>query len=711
MGILIAGFIGGLRTVFGIAALAILIMPAGLNDNGRLLVFLMIGAMVSGVIMTRYSSYKNVISQPQDGPTVLISVFAAVYASEKAPPDLAVAIILATVAVASIFTGLVFYLIGQWRLGLLVRFIPYPVIGGFLAGSGLLITLSALSILTNQKISQLDIGLLINSGSGSLFIFGILLAGILIKLPPLFKSRLVFPMILVLTTLLFHLYFHYQQIPISELQSSGWLVTPKQQINSTAISFWFDISFDAWVFLASNILTFVAIAVISVVTMLLNLSGLEIATRSEFDFNRELKIAGVSSMVGGLFGGCVSFPALSASLLGQQMKVDSRWVGYVSYGIILIVLLLGTQSLGFVPKPILGALLLCVGFYLLDVWLFKGYKQFSRIDYFTVLTITAVMTGVGYLPGVATGILLCGAFFVWSYSQTKVIALELSGVHLRSNIDRPAFENKLLESHGGEIRFLKIEGFLFFGTAQSVYDRVSKLSKSGVFYFIFDMSQVKSIDSSAFAVLERISNFCQDNSCILQFTRVNSSLTHISDFGNILFKGALDRDHSLEYCENLLIEKHKEDGAFSDKSVWTSITSQIHSVELLESFKSYFSIRKYSKGDYLVRRNEVGNEMFLIESGRFEALIESEGIGSNEIRLRVFTVGSIIGETVIYSVLKRTASVRAGEDSVVYVMTKARLDDMEREFPNLGNALHRAIISMMAERLLASNRLVEQLNP
>ena len=78
MELIIAGLIGGLRTVFGIAALALLILPSSLNDHGHLLFSLMIGAMISGIIVTKWSDFKNIISQPQDGPAVLISVFALV---------------------------------------------------------------------------------------------------------------------------------------------------------------------------------------------------------------------------------------------------------------------------------------------------------------------------------------------------------------------------------------------------------------------------------------------------------------------------------------------------------------------------------------------------------------------------------------------------------------------------------------------------------
>ena len=132
---------------------------------------------------------------------------------------------------------------------------------------------------------------------------------------------------------------------------------------------------------------------------------------------------------------------------------------------------------------------------------------------------------------------------------------------------------------------------------------------------------------------------------------------------------------------------------------------------MLEQFKTFFSIRHYKKNQFVIRQNEVGHEMFLVESGRLEALIESQGEGSQEIRLKTFTTGAIFGETVLYSSLTRTASVRSEADTVLHVLTKDKLDEMELESPTLASALHRFVVGVMAERLSASNRLIRRLDP
>ena len=231
MGLLIAGFIGGLRTVFGMAAISLLILPPNYNDNGKLLFSLMIGGVISGFIITKFTSYKNIISQPQDGPAILISIFAATLALNKAPPDYAVSIILASVALSSLITGVLFYAIGYKQLGRLVRYIPYPVIGGFLAGSGLLISISSLSILANQKLAGFSFEIFNQGDHELIFITGLFIALLLFKVPSYFKNKLIFPLLLLTATLVLHAYFWYLEISISSLQELGWLSFVANNLN------------------------------------------------------------------------------------------------------------------------------------------------------------------------------------------------------------------------------------------------------------------------------------------------------------------------------------------------------------------------------------------------------------------------------------------------------------------------------------------------
>jgi CRP-like cAMP-binding protein len=113
----------------------------------------------------------------------------------------------------------------------------------------------------------------------------------------------------------------------------------------------------------------------------------------------------------------------------------------------------------------------------------------------------------------------------------------------------------------------------------------------------------------------------------------------------------------------------------------------------------------------LIHQGDEGSELYIISTGKFDVFIHAMNDDHKLIRLRSMTAGSIFGEAVLYSDLKRTASVRAEEDSTIFVLTKSRMADVEKEFPRLANYLHRNIVGTMSERLNSLNRLISRLDP
>lgn len=707
-----AGLVAGLRTVLGGAAIAALILPAGSPEFGKLLNNILLSGALVGLLITWLSAYKGVIAQPQDGPAVLIGAFAATIASQipGITPDRTAAVVFGAVMLSSLLTGIVFYVLGQWRIARFVRFIPYPVIGGFLAGSGLLIILIALNVLVGERLIGADWSTLHSNGRLVTLTAGVVYGASLYAVLRRYRHFLTLPIALIGTALLFHAMAYATGISVNELREQGWLVQVTENKAGAFSPGWLSMAVSEWAFLSQNVLTFAAVALVSAVALLLNLSGLEVAARTELDFNRELKLTGLANIAGGLLGGIVSFHALSASLLGRQMGVNSRSIGVTASLLAIGIVLVGHNLLTYIPIPLLGALLICTGYALLHDWLIAGRARFSAMEYITVIVITMLMAAVGYLAGVGAGILLSTAFFVWRYSHLKVISQEVSGNELHSNVERSSEDMRLLEEHGHLIRVLKIEGFLFFGTAFTMLDRIQHLVQDGgVRYVILDMAQVKAADSSALSVFLRISMVCERHDARLYLTRadagLHSSLLSHANREGITFSFYEDRDFALEHCENLLLVQYGGNRAVSQ--TWDRVASQLANAEDLQIFKSYFVLRDVPAGDFVMRQGEESSEMFFVESGRIQILLNTED--NREIRLRSMTAGTLIGEVGLYLGGLRTASARAETPTRLYTLTKEKLREMEHKHGHLAQAMNSSVIRLLSERLSATNRLVQRL--
>ena len=152
---IVRGITAGL--VVGIIELTLAISLASLVFSGDLAPFFsrgiglfLFGSVSMGLVVAALGSLPGTAIGPQDGPAALLAVGASGVASALAGtlhPEALYFTVVAAILLSSLATGLVFFLIVYFKLGYLVRFIPCPVIVGFLAGTGWLHLRGALEVL------------------------------------------------------------------------------------------------------------------------------------------------------------------------------------------------------------------------------------------------------------------------------------------------------------------------------------------------------------------------------------------------------------------------------------------------------------------------------------------------------------------------------------------------------------------------------------
>src|SRR5690606_15048161 len=147
-----------------------------------------------------------------------------------------------------------------------------------------------------------------------------------------------------------------------------------------------------------------AVALISMVAMLLNSNAIELIAKQDVDLNRELVATGVANMAGGAVGAVAGYHYLSYTAIPFRMNVASRWVGLLAATVFAFVLLFGAGVLSLIPTLISGSILFFLGIGFLIDWLYDAWFQLPKIDYILVLIILAVVAGFGFLQGVGAGI-------------------------------------------------------------------------------------------------------------------------------------------------------------------------------------------------------------------------------------------------------------------------------------------------------------------
>ena len=196
----VAGVIAGAVTLTYSVTYAALIFSgdlsvffeAGLNTA-------LISASLIALMVSLRSSLPFAIAGPDSNASVFVAVMAAGISSEFSrhySQGEVLPTILVAIAISSTFTGLILYGIGRLKLGYLVRFIPYPVLGGFLAGTGWLICIGSFKVMTGLPLTPSTVLSFFTWESLAHWAPGLLLATILFLILRRYKHFLIFPALL-----------------------------------------------------------------------------------------------------------------------------------------------------------------------------------------------------------------------------------------------------------------------------------------------------------------------------------------------------------------------------------------------------------------------------------------------------------------------------------------------------------------------------------
>jgi sulfate permease, SulP family len=452
----------------------------------------------------------------------------------------------------------------------------------------------------------------------------------------------------------------------------------------------------------------------SVVSILLTASALELGAAEEIDLNRELRAAGLATFASGIGGGMVGFHSLSMSRLVMSLGVRSRWVGIGSGILCGLALCLGPAPVALVPQFVCGGLLFFLGLTFLWEWVYEARRTLNTVDYAVVMIILAVVGAVGYPEGVGVGIISAVIMFIHNYSRVDVVTHAFSGNDLQSNVDRSVREVRFLRDQGQKIYVLRLQGFIFFGTAnhllyevrQRCFDR--KLSE--LRFVIMDFRRVTGLDASAVFSLNKVCQLARKEKFCVVMTDVMPKISLQFEKGGLkalesdCFQSFPDLDRGLECCEDRLLAETngQENGLRPDlgeqlKEVWPKEVEARRLIPYLERLE-------VPAATHLICQSEQSESLFFLESGRVTARLEFEG--GRTLRLRTMGPGTVVGEVGLFLRGTRAASVVTEQPCTVYRLSIEALERMNRENPELALALHRYLICLLAERLSSRTTLL-----
>ncbi|KAH3669548.1 hypothetical protein WICMUC_004970 [Wickerhamomyces mucosus] len=492
-----------------------------------------------------------------------------------ASPNVVISTTITTFAFSSMVTGLIFLLLGYFKLGQLVSYFPRHILIGCIGGVGYFLIVTGLEI--SSRLGAFEYSLdylsqLIEVDNLIKISIPILLTIVLVIVQLLNNHSLILPSFYIAVFILFHVIIII--IPNFDLNGArklGYLFESSTSDNSKSSAWYefyklYDFKIVDWVLVFKQIPDILALTFFGILHVPINIPALAVSTNQESDVNvdKELIAHGLSNLISGAFGSIQNYLVYTNSLLFIRAGADSRIAGIILAIATFGILISGPVIIGFIPICVVGSLIFLLGYELMKEALYDTVGKVNKFEYVTIIIIVLTMGIYDFVYGILAGIVISCFHFIYENTQIPIARNEYTGEIARSTVIRHPLQNKFLNKIGNQIYVMKLQGFLFFGTIGKIETQIKLLFETyNIRYLILDFTNVLNIDFSASEGLNRIKNFMFDQTSFLIIalgdSKILKSLEKVGLFNRDLnLKIFKDLNSSLEWCENEFLLKYKE---------------------------------------------------------------------------------------------------------------------------------------------------------
>lgn len=698
--------------VVSLAAVSFYISAASLLFQGSLAAHLPVAigaALLGGTLFALIGAWRaslplaSVGAEPATVP-VLATITAGVAAA--APPEAVLPTAVAALAVTGAAIGAVWWLMGRRGWGDLIRYIPYPVIGGFLASVGWLMLTGGMGVAMGQGFTLARAWAWLGGQADMRLAVG-LLVGVLIWRVTLRSSHpLTLPCLLLLGTLAIHGGLAAAGVDTAAAQARGWLLLP------------FDRTTPAWP-LAPELLATVrwdvvlqqaglmlSAVIVATIALLLSDTSLEVAWEERADINRDLRALGQANLLASVAGGLAGGISISRSILNRVAGAATRASGVVNAGLCALAMVWGGPVIALVPRPLLGGMLVYLGLGMLKAWLIDSRSRLPARDHLTVVAMVAATALAGFLTAVCVGVLACCVDFAVSSARLSPVRRLIARSAWPGKVERSTAQSEQLQQMGHRMRIVELQGVLFFGSATQLSRDIEALlaGPTPPQRLLFDFQHLRWLDSSAGQALARLFKAAQRQGVQVELSQLAGPMRRTLQACGALAADAprvhADIDAAVAaWDDEMLARTALPDTPFED-GLQASLPAAISAALLL----TYFEPLSLAPGQLLFGKGEASDALFLVRSGRLSISVSVEG---RELPVRTVQAGGAVGEMGLFRHTPRSASARAEPATEVLRLSQRQLDRLEAEHPLVAAALYRLFLTQMASRI---DQLTHQAN-
>ncbi|KIN95043.1 hypothetical protein M404DRAFT_34504 [Pisolithus tinctorius Marx 270] len=412
-----------------------------------------------------------------------------------------IATTLVAYALSSVLTGLTFLLLGYLRLGVVIGFFPRHILVGCIGGVGVFLILTGLTVSTRLPSDALDPPtwdtlryLTTNAHALGQWMPPLALAILMRVITSRWKHQLVFPIYFLVIPVAFYVIVIAAGLDLDRLRRDGWLF---DSAGTTGSEGWYEFY---------------------------TYFGESVSRHNDWMpmWN--------------------TLPTQFA--LFYRVGGGNRIAGLMLALVTLLILMVGTAPVAYIPVVVVGALIFALGIDLVKEALWDTRYRVSWTEYVTIVSIMVTMTVWDFVIGVLFGII---------NSRRRSIRACYPGNAAMSTVRRPAAHRAYIHDVSKQTRIIQLQGFLFFGTIMRVEEKLRSIVEdpdwrtNPVRFIIVDLTLVPGVDMSAGEAFVRVQRLLAAKGVVLVFCGVESE----SGVGKALANSGILEEKGVEVFESL----------------------------------------------------------------------------------------------------------------------------------------------------------------
>ena len=518
-----------------------------------------VGATMLGFFASLFGGTHSQISGPTGPMTVVAAtMISGIWASSGGN----ISSVLISMALAGLFCGLFQILFGIIKLGKYIRYIPYPVLSGFMSGIGVIIILQQLYPLVGLKGTgtMIDLVMGIPAAVADGISVTALLLGLgtilIIELFPLITKKVPATLVALIVMTVISLFCNLDgKLIIGEIPSG--LPLPffaKAGIDMASI--------DWGVVLKASLIPGLTLAGLGSIDTLLTSVVADNITKTKHNSNKELIGQGIGNAMAGLFCGLPGAGATMRTVVNVKSGGRTQISGMI-HALLLLAILLGLGSLvKYVPLSVLAGILITVGWGIID---FRGFKDLFKIpkaDAVVLVVVFIITVFVDLLTAVGIGMVIACVLFMKRASdlvEGGYSSSAMTNTEIRKGLPDPGLPNfdKSMpwNDEGGitdemrkHIFVQRLNGPIFFGTINKFKEVMEDIPDHAK-VVIIRMKLVSFMDQSGLYAMETAIKDLQDRGILVLMTIIQPQPMYMLKTLNVI-PSVVPEEHTFKTFED-----------------------------------------------------------------------------------------------------------------------------------------------------------------